>query len=332
MTTIDKPPVSISYSIDKIFECQDNNCVMIKELEQYCDHKYKTPKIILKNLMKQMDDITKSHSNGVNPNDVIMKSLIRDSLNKVVNSNYKSILDILKSLNYTTENHFTLLANEIILKSMGDAMACKNIPKNGQRTPSEIYVDIAYEFSSYMIDVDGDSIKFKNVMAKECHNYFNNFIDKNERMDQNNLMRISNFKGFMNMMGLLYNAGLFPDHIITICFEKITSLILDTSLPHGESDNYYSGFERLMNRILCHFEDNISVKSSPPIKNVEKFVNIRDEIEKFNGIILNVCPNEKNDKSDTQKQLRRFSGITHSQNITRFNVLCEFYNKHIHNG
>jgi len=329
MTTHDKPTVSITYDINKIFECQNDNCVIIKDLEKYCEHTFKTPNIILTELMKQMDDITKSHSNGINPNDIILKSMVRDSLNKIVHSNYRSILEDLKSLNYTSENHFSLLANEIILKSMGDAMACKGIdvPKNGQRTPSEIYVDTAYEFASYMIDVDGNPIKFKNVMAKECQNYFNKFIDKKERMDHNNLTRISNFKGFMNMIGLLYAVGLFPCHIIDKCFEKITNLVVDTSLPQEECDNYYSGFERLMNRILYHFEnENHNITNETVQRNkVNDFIEARKMIQKYNELVLTVCPDDG--KNSNPKTLRKFSGMVHNQNMLRFNALCEKYDR-----
>jgi hypothetical protein len=313
--------ILIKHSIEDIFKCQENNCVMIRELSKYCDHNLKTPRTILMELVKSMDDITKSHNSGINPNDIAMKSMIRDSLNKIVNNNYNVILEYLKSLNYTSENHFALLANEIILKCMGDVMASKGIDSSrpDQRTPSEIYIDIANEFSAYMIEIDGNQIKFRNILAKECQQYFSNFMNKNEHMDHNNMSRISNFKGFMNMIGLLYAIGLFPIHIIEKCFERIIDLVLDASISQEECDNFYCGYERLMNRLLFHFEKDPNTAD----KNLAKeFGEVKSFIKKNNDAILKVCPDEKN---NNVKQLRKFTGMQHHQNILRFNALCEKY-------
>ena len=40
---------------------------------------------------------------------------------------------------------------------------------------------------------------------------FNSLTDiKEQRMDRNNPHRVSNYKGFMNMLGLLYTFEIFP--------------------------------------------------------------------------------------------------------------------------
>jgi hypothetical protein len=39
----------------------------------------------LPELIKPMDDVTKSHSNGVNPNDISYLKIIRENLNKLTN-------------------------------------------------------------------------------------------------------------------------------------------------------------------------------------------------------------------------------------------------------
>src|SRR5437016_3825625 len=95
--------VLIKYNIDEIFACQDANCLMIRDLEQYCNNNCKSQKSMLPELIKPMDDITKSHSQGINPNDIALKNMIRDCLNKINHNNYDNVLDDLKSLHYTNE-------------------------------------------------------------------------------------------------------------------------------------------------------------------------------------------------------------------------------------
>src|SRR5205814_9313481 len=102
---------------------------------------------------------------------------------------------------------------------------------------------------SYVIKNGTSIVKFKSVMTRECQLYFDKLTDKKESMDQNNPHRVSNYKGFMNMIGLMYSNGLFPKDIVKMCFNKIIRLILDSGLPHDDCDNYYSGYERLMNRV-----------------------------------------------------------------------------------
>lgn len=315
--------VLIRYNIDEIFACRESNCLMTKELEEYCANKYKGIKTILSDLIKPMDDITKSHSHGINPNDITLKNMIRDYCNKVNHNNYDSVFEDLKSLNYTCENHFGLLATELILKSMNDAMACKGVESNkSQKTPSEIYMSIAYEFSGFFIKQHEELVKFKSVLTKECQHYFKEFTDKNASMDQNNPHRVSNYKGFMNMIGLMYCYNLFPKEIICACFNKIVKLILEAGLPQEECDNYYSGYERLMNRVLSNFEKDSIQKFM-----IDEFNGIKTYINEINQRINATCLDEPGAKKrrNSDKPIRMFSIMVHKQNITRFEKLCDQY-------
>jgi predicted component of type VI protein secretion system len=352
---MDKQKVSIKYNVDEIFACREANTVMPKELEQFCNHIRKVHVSALKDLSKPMDDITKSHSHGINPDDITLKSSIRENLNKINNTNFSVILTELEKLIYTCENHFVLLADELIIKCMNDVMACKGIEssRNGHMTPSELYVNIIQKFSLLCIQDGAKLVKFKTVLTKECHEYFEKMTDKRERMDQNNPHRVSNYKGFMNMMGLLYTNGVFPAEIVRVCLNKIIKLILDSNLSQDDCDNYYSGYERLVSRILAHFEKSLYTAS------VKDFNDIKGFLEEFNNRISKVCPNE--DKKLTSgttllttlstpgstssntpvtvsqsgttsltttvsvRPLRMFSVMTHHNNVAKFNKLCEIF-------
>lgn len=320
--SLERDSVLIKYNIEEIFKCQDENCVMMKDLEYLCSNKYKYPKLILNELMNTMDEITKLNSKGIDPNDIALKNTIRDCLFKINNNNYASILEDLKTLNYTCEGHCQMLATELIVKSMNDVMGSKGIEslKSDQKTPSEIYVSVAKEFSNYMIGEN--DIKFRSVLSVECKRIFDKLTDKNERMDHNNPHRNSNYKGFMNMIGLMYVYGIFPKDIVKLCFNKILVMILNSGLSQDECDNYYSGYERLMNRLLTYFEREAQSKNKEINQTIiNQFNDFRDYIKEINDKISNAC----NGGDDVVKPIRKFSIITHQHNVNRFNKLCSLY-------
>lgn len=313
--------ILIKYDIQEIFECRQDNCLLPRELEQYCSGLFKNNKSVLNDLIKSMDDITKSHSQGVNPNDISLRNIMRDNLNKINVNNHKEILENLKSLNYTCENHFALLASELIIKSMNDVMAWKGLESNkNQLTPSEIYMHIALEFSSFFIKQGNDIIKFRRVLTHVCQKYFKEFTDKTYSMDQNNKHRVNNYKGFINMLGLLYCNNVFPNDIIIKCFDRIIKLILGSELSQEECDNYYSGYERLMNKVLSKFE----VKEITESLNNE-FKNIRDYISEINKKILLACDSKDDHKT---KPIRMYSIMIHNQYILRFEGICKLYDEY----
>lgn len=313
--------VLIKYSIDQIFACREANAVMPTELIDYCNNMDKNNMSVLTDLVKHMDDVTKSHSHGVNPNDITLRTTIREGLNKLNNKNYDTVLKEFEALNYSNETHFSLLASELIIKSMNDVMATKGfeVSKNVQKTPSELYMDIALRFSKYGIQVEDETetlkrvIKFIDVMSTHCQNYFITLTDKSESMDKNNPHKVNNYKGFMNMIGLMYSNGMFPAKIVMQCFNKIITLILDEGLPQEDCDNYYSGYERLMNRILSHFEKEVTPNT------IRDFNNIKGQLKAVNDKITLACENSP------KPPIRMFSTMTHKQNINRLKSLCETY-------
>ena len=145
-------------------------------------------------------------------------------------------------------------------------------------------------------------------MSKLCQQYFNKFINKDERMDKNNPHRVIIYKGFMNMLGVLYAKEIFPIDIIFVCLNKLINIILSSTVPREDKDNYYSGYERLMNRLLYHFE-------TTPTK-LSEFKTIHRQLFTINDKITEAC-------KEQVKPLERFSFITHGENIARYEALCK---------
>lgn len=301
---------NIKYTLTQILSCKETNVVMPKELQQYCSHKKRYDITLLDDLTPIMEQICKSYNSGIDPNDVILRNSIRENLNKLNNKNYDKVLQDIKSLNYTNDTHFTFLATELIIKCINDVMASKtNDVINNQKIPTELYIDIAYVFSGYCTYTkNNEEVKFKIIMSKLCQQYFNKFINKDERMDKNNPHRVIIYKGFMNMLGVLYAKEIFPIDIIFVCLNKLINIILSSTVPREDKDNYYSGYERLMNRLLYHFE-------TTPTK-LSEFKTIHRQLFTINDKITEAC-------KEQVKPIERFSFITHGENIARYEALCK---------
>ena len=247
-----------------------------------------------------------------------LSNSIRINLNNITNANYASTLEILVSLNYTCENHFTILAKELIVKSMNDVSACKGLESNrNQLSPSEIYMKIANEFSGFFISHNDKEIRFKSVLTSECQRYFREFINQDYNMDQNNIHRVNNYKGFMNMIGLTYCYNIFPKDIVFACFRSIVNIIINSTLSQEECDNYYSGYERLMNKFLSKFESMEDEKVT--LEFVEEFNSTKSVINGFNSSISKAI--KKASENGEKPPIRKFSTMVHDNNKKRFKTL-----------
>ena len=308
------------YGIDNIFAKREQNNLMPQELLDYCSHTNIGEFTLLTDMIKVMDEVTRSHSQGVNPNDVTLRNAITECLNKLTNKNYDTILPALGNIQYTSASHFGILATEIIAKCMNDIVASKSldISTNGMKTSSELYVDVAKSFSNYGLKVDTPTgskvVKFIDILSKKSQDYFNMLTDPEQRMDKNNPQLVSNYKGFMNMIGLMYCVGLFPIKIIKACFDRIIKLVLESDKSQEERDNYYTGYERLMNRLLTYYER--STISPDLIKSLESIsimlIGLNNRITSRLG-------------GTGEQPLRRFATITHETNAGRLEKLLTLY-------
>jgi len=315
----------LSYNIQEIFNCRTDNMVLPKELEPYSQDKYiRNQSQYEQQLINVMIDITKSLNTGASPNDTAIMNLIRGDLNKISQNNYQEILTRLKLIKYSSEQHFLMLANELVIKAMNDVIAVKGLEANkNQISPSEIYVNIVMEFSNYFIEdtkkeTTGEKKeihKFKNIVATVCQKYFKDFTDSKLKMDQNNQHRVNNYKGYMNLLGLLYSKKCFNREIIFKCLSKVCSIIVDSGLVAEECDNYFTGYERLSCQVLGKFEKmSITNITEADIEEFTKLYNLLYECNtRISGSV---------NQGDPKKSgIRKFSAMIHNQNIIKLESL-----------
>jgi len=294
--------IIIKHDIDKIFSCQNDNVYLIPELKDYYTSTSKKEMTVLKDLLYSMNQVYKMCNSGINSSDTHLKNIIRENLNKINNKNYQDVLNILQGISYTTGEHYKVLASELILKSMNDIMAYKSHDNTNSnlKTPSELYVDIINHFSNFKIIVESKEIKFKTIFLNLCNEYFMSLTNVNEKMDKHNPHRVSNYKGLMNLIGMLFVNNIIDDKIIKFCCSKILNLVLYSKLEQDESDNYYLGYERLLNVIL----------------NTNLCANVIEIFKDFNSKISLALEIE-----NKTKPLRMSAIILHKQNLKRINEL-----------
>jgi hypothetical protein len=299
----------------------------------------------------EMKMIIKSRTDNIDPNDSSLITYIREYLNKVCASNIDDMINKLKLLNYSTQKHFEVLAKELIIKSMNDAMAYRGL-ESKELTTSQICVKIAGYFYPFCLTGetkdgkdDNNNVKFGSVLGQECSKHFKilTHVTKENNglftafMNKNNQQRINNYKAFINLVGLLYVANLFPAKIILTCLSTIKKLILQSNLSQEECDNYYAGYDRLMVHIVSKFNAELNLlkeKQEDDITTADKafigeFFTVIDEVDKLNeDITLSIEKSSKNaDTTSVEKNntIRKYSIGIHKLTVKKMQELRNRY-------
>ena len=248
--------INISYDLNKFMEYKDKNTMLPVNLKPICNE-YGGTLIIRDIILKEVANIIDNFNSGKNPNDIIFKNSIIESLNKINQKNYTTILESLKNLSYSKHEHFVTLSSDILLRAMTDATAIKGIEMpSGQKSLSELYADIVTEFSQLLIKDKNTEIKFIVVFMDHCHRYFNDFIDPTKILDSNNQYRVDNFKGFMNFLGLLFCSHILSHKIVHLCLSKLRDLMNTKQwIEWGQSEceNVYDGYKKLVLHIITNY-------------------------------------------------------------------------------
>jgi len=204
-----------------------------------------------------LNNIIVSILNNIDPNDILLKTTIRDILNKICIGNYDSAIENLKSLKYMNSNHFTILAREIIDRSMNDPVAYKGFtPSKSDNYISNINASAAKEFTQFCIKTEDndETIKFRDVLTSLCRSQYMDFMTETKKLDANNKHRSDNYKGFMNLIGLLYTKNILNTKIIITCLLGIKKLIFESDWTEVECENLYAGYERLCIQLIFNIE------------------------------------------------------------------------------
>jgi hypothetical protein len=296
--------INISYNLNDFMNFKDCNMMLPPNLKPLCNDIGGT--LILRDIiLKEVGLVIDTFTNGKNPNDMIFKNMIIESLNKINQRNYSSILDSLRGLSFSKYEHFSTFSSDILLRAMTDTTGVKGVEMpEGQKSLSELYADIIVEFSQLMIKDGETEIKFINVFMDHCQKYFTDFIDPTKVLDSNNQYRVDNFKGFLNFLGILFQKHILSHKIVIACIVRLKDLMYTPQwVTWGpiECENAYEGYRRLLTHVYAaHAKRNLSEEHKTFIHNV---------LEAHNLVKL---------QNDKLNKLRKFTMMAHKDLETKF--------------
>lgn len=300
----------LSYNYDTFMKYQEINNKMPLSLVQYCssDLEYKTqksPDISIFN--EQMNTIINTISKGDNPNDIVLKNTIKSYINIINQNNYDEYIDKLKSLNFKTKDDVSYLIMQIILCSIDYPICIKGFNVNEMnkstiKTIPEIFADVLKYFHTNNIKLDdGTEVNFSIELNNCCRTLFNNLININKSLDENNENFVNNYKGLCSFFGLLYSHDIFGLHIINSCMINIGKSMFVIENDNNklikrkqiECTNLHKGYEFLLNHVIPHLDTKINtfIKNYDETKHGDTLNNLTEmmiSIIKTNNLILDL--------------------------------------------
>jgi len=268
-----------SYKYEEIMKYQEINNVLPAHLAPYCVPECANTLPQIKSYEEQLIEIINSITKGDNPNDIIFRNMVKFYINAVNQNNYHDYLQKLKNLDYSSKSNIHFLATELLRCSLSCPISYKGFnlqEESKHKYVPEVCADIAKQFSSFIVRIHDVDVSFHNEMLAVCQRFFIDFMDINKTMDEHNTYNSDNYKGFMTFMGLLYSRSIVPNKIVTECMNMILKTIFMSSKTNSdkfichrssvECNNYYKGYEHLLNHVM----HTLTTKIPEMIKNYKE--------------------------------------------------------------
>lgn len=279
-----------SYKFEEIMKYQEINNVLPPILVPHCVAECAATLPQIKAYEEQLIEIINSITKGDNPNDIVFRNMVKFYINAVNQTNYQDYLQKLKNLDYSSKSNIHFLVSELLRCSLSCPISYKGFnlqEESKHKYIPEVCADIAKQFSSFIVKIGDADVSFHNEMLAVCQRFFVDFMDGAKTMDEHNSYYSDNYKGFMTFMGLLYARSIIPNKIITECMNMIQKSIFTPSKTTGdkyfchrssvECNNYYKGYEHLLNHVM----HTLTSKIPEMIKNYKDKEIISNGLEKL---------------------------------------------------
>lgn len=291
MGETDKFNSGYSYQYEVFTNFQKKNDVIPKELLPYCMEKYYNSAPDLSLFSSEISDIIKDITSGIDPNEIYFKNTARTIINKLHDGNYTDSLDQILKLRYSSVDSVKFLINEIILCAINIPMAQKgyNITEMKNDTVPEMCANLCKNLLPVVFTMNDCECSFGNELVSLCNKYFNAFLDPERKLDKHNINDVDKFKGFMTLLGLLFNRNVLRYQIMINCVDNIRDAIFTKGedfkciRQNIECDNLYRGYQHLLKHIIkscaLHFENNL--------KTQDKMLNRMRTVEELRHTVSN---------------------------------------------
>lgn len=210
----------------------DVNGAVSKSMESYMVQNAcaNLPKI---SFLPELKTIVTDISKGVNPNRVVFRNNIKMLINKLNTETLKETLAKLEQLDFQPAENVKLLVLELVNASARCPAAVKGFTFSPKyKSTPELCVEVLKHFSSLISKSDNFETGFHEETMRLCQHSFADYIDAEQSIDENNENTSDNYKGFMTLMGLLYNSGLISIKVVIDCMDVVRRAIFCSRFQH----------------------------------------------------------------------------------------------------
>lgn len=265
----------LSYQYDEFIKYKQINNILPQHLVPFCSHEITKdvyPDIGI--FGETLNNIISSITKGDDPNNLILKNLIKIYVNMVHQGNYKEYLDKLQEQNYVSLENIHFLLTELIRCAASYPISIKGFQEDVKhKSVPEVCADILKQFIKRVEVIDNKEYNFHNELMKLCQQFFSDFVDLNKSLDENNQHTADGYFGFMTVMGLLYTRGIIGNKVVGDCLETIKrSIFCSSNLPkqlnsHNCEENcsklmgYKKNVDNKLSKCICFFDCELSQPS-----------------------------------------------------------------------
>lgn len=191
-----------------------------------------------------LNDIITSIKQGNDPNEIVLKNNIKHLINIINQLNYDETLEKIKKIDFSSVKIIRFFISELIICAMRYQISIKGYDFEDMThvTIPEICSDLQKYFITYIVPTDTNPNNFHMELLNVCQQYFLEFLNLNKSIDENNADTSDNYKGFMTVLGLLFERNVISIKIAGNCIEQIIKNIfcINTKLEkkYEEHDCY----------------------------------------------------------------------------------------------
>ena len=261
-----------NYEIDTFLKYFPTNNYMSTDIKQYVYTTEDIVPVLQDECIIIMKNIISLLAKGTNPNDINFRNTIKMNINKLNLTNYDNILEKLSTMTFSSEINISMLIIELIQGSIIVPVAYKGFSmqefssEDHPKSVPELCSDIFRHFCSYIFKVnDKLSLNFQTISLKILKGYFDGYMQRDRKMDENNNYNSDNYKGFMTFFGLLYSRNVISENIILYCMHTILLEIFapdtkksnTTVRNNTECTNLFGGYKHLLDFVILKNKSDI---------------------------------------------------------------------------
>lgn len=294
---------TLSYKLDVFMKYKNKNTEIPQTLVPYSFNGRKFNEPNINQYTEQLKLIIDTISKGIDTNDIVFKNDVKYFVNTINKRNFNNVIKKISNLNLKKKENVQFLACELIITAIRCPIAVKGIYKeknNRLKSISELVSDVIKHFCINLTKETNNGVGFHDEILKLCRKFFMDFMNILKSIDQNNENTYDNYRGFMSLLGMLFENNLLPHKIVIDCIDSVKRNIFCSkvedktyqitnkiSLHHEKMFGYEKTFDNDVYDKLVYFDSEFSNNKFVCYRNITECTNYYRGYENFCGHYLN---------------------------------------------